>query len=267
MCAMFCWLAGTLCKVHVYLNLLGMGPLPLMLLLPQGSEIADYTPPLIPLEPYVFPDDPFAPLEELPLLCFAYEIEGCSLKTSGSFTSDDIIPLAGRKDDGDDEVPSVYDWIGFLNVSTNLNLMSRCQCEHAGTMCHVLHEPDAIRSGAAVAVVGCIMMCSTHDTVIVKPLIWVDELLNDIRWVIVIATPSSPEGHKTSPCSGCRSSTPCACAAYRPYQASSQIGQQAMPSVATIIDGITYRTEVQLWATSSSCGSQTCMCCTANHGI
>lgn len=97
-----------------------MALLLLILLRPQGSEIADYTPPLIPLEPYVFPEDPFAPPEELPLLCFAYDIEGCSWKTAGSFTSDDVIPLAGREDDGDDGVPSVYDWTDFLNVSNSV---------------------------------------------------------------------------------------------------------------------------------------------------
>eukprot|EP00775_Hariotina_reticulata_P002354 gene2354-2660_t len=61
-----------------------------------GAPNADYPPPLIPLEPYVKPPNPFAPPTQLPRLCPALNIYSCSYNVQGSFTASDISPLPGR---------------------------------------------------------------------------------------------------------------------------------------------------------------------------
>jgi hypothetical protein len=87
-----------------------------LLLLLQGSPRADFVPPLIPLEPYVKPADPFAPPNLLPQLCPPVDIIGCSYTAMGSFTDADITPLLGREPQGDLEAPSVTSWSEFLEV-------------------------------------------------------------------------------------------------------------------------------------------------------
>jgi hypothetical protein len=83
---------------------------------PQGSTKADYPPPLIPLEPYVKPADPFAPPNLLPQLCPPVNITGCSYTAKGSFTDADITPLAGRAPEGDMEVPTVETFADFVKA-------------------------------------------------------------------------------------------------------------------------------------------------------
>lgn len=84
----------------------------------QGSVSADYPPPLIPLEPYDKPTDPFGPPALLPQLCPPVDIVGCTYNKQGSFQASDIIPLPGRA--GDPEVPAVNNWDDFLAVSVSL---------------------------------------------------------------------------------------------------------------------------------------------------
>eukprot|EP00882_Tetradesmus_deserticola_P025646 GHRQ01028187.1.p1 GENE.GHRQ01028187.1~~GHRQ01028187.1.p1 ORF type:complete len:280 (+),score=60.91 GHRQ01028187.1:313-1152(+) len=82
----------------------------------SGSASADYPPPLIPLEPYGKPSNPFAPPTLLPRLCPAITIKGCTYFKEGSFSSADVIPLPGRQPVGGNEVPTVENWPDFLQA-------------------------------------------------------------------------------------------------------------------------------------------------------
>ncbi|WIA15107.1 hypothetical protein OEZ85_001799 [Tetradesmus obliquus] len=82
----------------------------------SGSAQADYVPPLIPLEPYGKPSNPFAPPELLPQLCPPVHIWGCSYSKEGSFSGADVTPLPGRQPVGDSEVPTVNNWGDFVQA-------------------------------------------------------------------------------------------------------------------------------------------------------
>eukprot|EP00878_Enallax_costatus_P026851 GHUV01028855.1.p1 GENE.GHUV01028855.1~~GHUV01028855.1.p1 ORF type:complete len:219 (+),score=45.27 GHUV01028855.1:2-658(+) len=82
----------------------------------SGSPKADYPPPLVPLEPFVKPANPFGPPTSLPLLCPPVDIVGCSYTKTGSFIAADITPLPGKEPQGDKEVPKVANWSDFLKA-------------------------------------------------------------------------------------------------------------------------------------------------------